>query len=536
MISVTTDSYKYSLSPSFSMNISSSSISSIVFPKCKISQIDCSDNCIETCPEFPRSVKTVNLKRNKLSNIDNLVKCPLITKLLLSFNSITTIPQLSYKLVWLDVSQNNLDSLPDLSSYIHLRYFTACGNNIKILPNIPKNIYGLDVSDNLLTDVDLYLPSCKVCNLSNNQLKSVRLEGQLQQCDLQSNQIVEIEIISKHLEIVNISYNKLKELPDLPLSIKEISCTNNAIENIDNIEKYVNLQTLELSNNMLSMISGFTNIKYCNFSHNNIVSLPQLSCNYLDVSSNRLVEFPNITCRYLIANNNRIRTVHGRDDNIYKKIECKNNLIREIKGIFPNLREMYLDNNEIHWIDMNCFPKIEIITGNDKRSLYNDPENIHTSSLMNSLERSITNLLKGENGNIDEIADDIILTSETKKRLEEYCSDSSTFGKHQVTFKDILLKIWFIIANNMFLKEILNDEIEHSIDKCFVGRIGRLVNTLCGIDDRVIFSITEVEQCNNIAIAIFRNSSIIDKKEAFIREIKERGITIDISEWLECLT
>jgi hypothetical protein len=76
----------------------------------------------------------------------------------------------------------------------------------------------------------------------------------------------------------------------------------------------------------------------------------------------------------------------------------------------------------------------------------------------------------------------------------------------------------------------LNQEMIDSIDKCFVGRISRLINCLNGFDPRVIIEIDIKEQISNIIGLIQmklenNNEYTIEKHQDLVIEaLRERNI------------
>ena len=113
----------------------------------------------------------------------------------------------------------------------------------------------------------------------------------------------------------------------------------------------------------------------------------------------------------------------------------------------------------------------------------------------------------------------------------------STLG---VTFKEVLLYVWQIIKthnDSNQIKQILNEEMNDSICKCFTGRLSRLINTLNGFDSRVSIKISDSSEISNIIImAKNRYVNINDQKTHIIKELKERKYTDDIiNEWISYL-
>ena len=128
-----------------------------------------------------------------------------------------------------------------------------------------------------------------------------------------------------------------------------------------------------------------------------------------------------------------------------------------------------------------------------------------------------------------------------------YMIDMSIHGVLKITFKDLLEVVWKIIddhENANDIKMILQWEILDSENKCYTGRLGRLVNCLNGYDDRVIIQISDNEQIGQIISVIRRRLLDDDDEEYTIEKHREmareelilRGYNHEIIEnWLKHL-
>ena len=88
--------------------------------------------------------------------------------------------------------------------------------------------------------------------------------------------------------------------------------------------------------------------------------------------------------------------------------------------------------------------------------------------------------------------------------------------------------------NQKSILEILNQEMEDSICKCFTGRISRLVNCLSGFSDKVSIKISTNEEISNIIITLQKKIKDIEElKKAIKDEMTERGYDeTTINEWV----
>ena len=76
-----------------------------------------------------------------------------------------------------------------------------------------------------------------------------------------------------------------------------------------------------------------------------------------------------------------------------------------------------------------------------------------------------------------------------------------------------------------------------SLDKCFTGRLSRLINTLSGFDDRVCIKISDNDGIGNIIIMIIaknKDMNSTEQKEICKLELLSRGYEQNIiDEWIE---
>ena len=97
------------------------------------------------------------------------------------------------------------------------------------------------------------------------------------------------------------------------------------------------------------------------------------------------------------------------------------------------------------------------------------------------------------------------------------------------TSKRLLLEY---IENKDEIKNILNQEINDSLCKCFTGRLSRLVNVLNGYSDLVSITISDSEQKNMIMSIGIRTYENREELENYIRqEFETRGFD-DVEEWI----
>ena len=328
------------------------------------------------------------------------------------------------------------------------------------------------------------------------------------------------------------------------------------IKNIDNIDNLVNLQILKLHNNIITEIK-------------NIDTMVNLHC--LDLCVNKITEIKNIDtmvnlhCLYLSFNKiTEIKNIHYMVN--LQKLHLANNKITEIKNIdtMVNLQKLDLYKNNITEIPLTILNNTNLIHFNHdniivnpiitrflnrnkikskKIAIYNDNQNVHNSDINKSISQSIYAILntpKKNDSYMNDILGDLILTSQTKESLIEYCACTDVHSTLNVTFAEVLQSVWYVIQNHKDseeIKRILNTEMSDSICKCFTGRLSRLINTLNGFDERVCIMISNNDAIGNIIVMIIaqnKDKNITEQKAICKVELLSRGYELNIiDEWIE---
>jgi hypothetical protein len=179
--------------------------------------------------------------------------------------------------------------------------------------------------------------------------------------------------------------------------------------------------------------------------------------------------------------------------------------------------------------------------GGNIHNLYTDTQNVHSSSIQQSIKDSIYNLMKKvKNDNKINYLDDSILTVQTKEALIEYSKDETIHSQLECTFEEVLQAVLLEINNlsdelQIEVKNRLNEEMEDGLCKCFTGRLSRLVNSLSGYSDKVSIKISSAEEIGNI-ISIMKDKYGDDTDEVKInveKELIQRGYEKEIiDEWI----
>jgi hypothetical protein len=224
--------------------------------------------------------------------------------------------------------------------------------------------------------------------------------------------------------------------------------------------------------------------------------------------------------------------------NLYK------NQIKEIPLEIINLRnfiEFYYNNNPIENLlnpIINRF--INRIKNKQIYNIHNDTQNVHSSSIQQSIKDSIFNLLKQLKEPYKyNYLDDLVLTQQTKEQLIEYSNCIDIHTQLDCTFEELLNAVFYEIHSFDLEKQIsakkrINEEMLDGLCMCFTGRISRLVNSLSGLSEKVSIKISENEEISNIIILANKKYKKIEEIKDYVKkEMTERLYNESlIEEWL----
>ena len=395
-------------------------------------------------------------------------------------------------------------------------------NNITHEKHYDDNVIKIDLSWKNITEIK------NIDNLVN-----------LQVLDLHENMITEIKNINNlvNLQVLNLSNNMITEIKNLDnlVNLQELKLSGNMITEIKNIDNLVNLQELHLHVNQITEIK-------------NIDNLINLLLLYLSV--NQITEIKNIdnliNLHSLYLSHNYITEIKNIDNliNLHCLYLSCNYMITEIPLTILNNINLINFTHTINIVNpiITRFLNRNKIKAN-KITVYNDTQNVHNSDINKSISQSIYAILNTPKNNdlyMNDIIDDLILTSQTKESLVEYCACTDVHSTFNVTFAEVLQSVWYIIqkhADSVEIKRILNAEMSESICKCFTGRLSRVINTLNGFDDRVCIVISNNDAIGNIIVMIIaqnKDKNINEMKALCKVELLSRGYTMDIiDEWIE---
>lgn len=339
-----------------------------------VSTIDLSNNFINYLPKNLNKVHCINLSNNHFDDIYDkvlvrIINYPRLSILDLSNNSISKLPEKFNKfkcLTQLKISNNvlvNLENLPEMMEAVD-----ASQNKITRIPNLPNNIRFLIIDYNLIETIENEIQNLSILLINMNKL--VRIKG---------------DLVFHNLEILEVSKNKLKKLPDFTLfahKLKKLDASNNYLYKFPKLPK--SIVELYLDKNKIKKIpktlSAFNNLKIFKISHNNLKKCPKLppSIKLVEMFSNKIKqiedsETPRLkTC--LIYDNKlnnipklnetqitEINFIRNRIKNFYvedllkriTKLNLSENSIKEIPSdlfLLPNLIYLNISKNKIRFL------------------------------------------------------------------------------------------------------------------------------------------------------------------------------------------
>lgn len=241
-----------------------------------------------------------------------------------------------------------------------------------------NNINDEYMYDNIdLDSIEYRLLECKkndysILDFSHMDLKQLpEIDKHIKSCInylfITDNELSELPDLNDyiHLQILDISHNKIKKINKLPPSLIELNCKENNLESLPSCSECPNLKRIECSNNNIRNIPVYSNITDLLCNNNKIESLiglkklEKLSCmnnkiclinecgnlKYLDCSNNDIKYLPEMEKLVdLIINNNMIDNL-GKFKNL-KYIEMFGTKIKILPYI-DTLEELFCHKENI---------------------------------------------------------------------------------------------------------------------------------------------------------------------------------------------
>lgn len=311
----------------------------------KLANLDLFLNGFREVPPLPESLKQLNIGFNHIRSISfhaaNLTELQLAGNDMAEFSTECFFPEL----INLDISMNRLVELPPITSFAPKLSSLNCAYNFIVgLTSIPTTIQSIDISHNC------------------------------------------VELISfdglENLTNLDISFNKIKILPQLPQSIEHFNAEFNLIEQSESCQQLTKLNSLQINSNHLTEIPDFRSstfgifimknnflkginvehlcdsIKRIDLTGNEIEVLPEAlfdlpRVQVLNLSFNKIKEIPpsisKLTINTLFINGNPISSLPELPSTLMTLCasSCNFTTIPESIKNIPRLSSLDLSNNQI---------------------------------------------------------------------------------------------------------------------------------------------------------------------------------------------
>jgi len=191
------------------------------------------------------SLVHLDLSLNKMSVAPSLAKLTRLVSCNLSKNVLTEFPQGAASLgslEVLDLSDNQIPSIPLLDiegmsklqrlnmQHNQLRYISASIHHLQSLQQFVASHNQLQVVPACLG----YMPSLTLLDLESNCIDTIENQAfstALERLTLKHNQLVHVPPLDRlpHLSVLDLSFNRIEELPALPPNLKDLRVSHNAL-------------------------------------------------------------------------------------------------------------------------------------------------------------------------------------------------------------------------------------------------------------------------------------------------------------------
>jgi hypothetical protein len=209
-----------------------------------------------------------------------------------------------------------------------------------------------------------------------------------------------------------------------------------------------------------------------------------------------------------------------------------------------------LFNNNIHNRDVNEIADIVNEYGNNDRLLnrlrqyeqpknvtktvYNDSQNVHNSTINQSVIKITKNLFLKYNKKFEN-KEDVFMDNIKNSLIEKFPEDLeiilesieyikknfATFGIN-ITLQQVFISLWLWISEDKHIEQLqirLIEELKDMKGQCTTGHLSRLINVIQGFtdDEKLLIKISDKDQINSV-VRQYLNKCLIDCKDEKVIE------------------
>ena len=329
------------------------------------------------------------------------------------------------------------------------------------------------------------------------------------------------DIFPNNLQILIFNKSSVIEFPNnLPTTLTSIYCYTSKIKTLPDLSYLINVEIIDIHDNYLEKIVNLLppNIKTLDLSYNMLkeilIEIPYELAS-LDLSYNILSETFNLKNKATMLVSNSMYS----DEYFFK--------ITKLNTKFNHTNTINNYSNIIH-------------NTHNTNIIYENKQNVHSSSIQNSVSKSVTQLialtdnlqlrdieyiihqLEQHNKNYINYFFKLITFSNSsiKRHLTSWCSINDISTTHGITYKQLVKYVYAIIENHKDrneLEKIMIQEIYESVDYCFTGKFTRMINILSGFVEEITIYISPKEQMQSKIAITVKNMRKLNEKDKKIK-------------------
>lgn len=328
--------------------------------------LDVSDNQLTQLPLNLKNLRVIDLSNNKLNELNAQMVQAIesyenLLELKLAHNNLTSLPAIIGKMQNLNKLHLSGNKFTEPPKEIQFIQFLDLSCNKLTYITMTDRLVTLYANFNRLTTLSCLNRSLTTLNISGNDIVTIddaKFES-LQNLDVSSNMLESIDKIMENcprLEILDISYNKIKHIPALPDRLITLNANDNQISSID--PSFSNLP-------LLRTIFIF---------NNNLTSIPRLPklASRLRIDSNKLTDFPTVesdSIEGIQLMSNMLTDIPNISKTKIQLLYCCDNKISLLspKNLCNSLISINLSQNSISVLPKELFslPTLQTLTLND---------------------------------------------------------------------------------------------------------------------------------------------------------------------------